>query len=51
VHPTEGEAAHEVYFMCADAAAVVERLKERGIETEQPIQDRGCGRHAPPLSQ
>jgi predicted enzyme related to lactoylglutathione lyase len=43
VHPTEGEPEHEIYLMCDDVAAVVERLQARGTETEQPIQDRGWG--------
>lgn len=43
VHPTEGEPEHEVYLMCDDVRAMVERLAERGIATEGEIADRGWG--------
>lgn len=43
VHPTEGEPGHEIYLMCDDVNATVERLASRGIRTESPVEDRGCG--------
>ncbi|MDP9025762.1 MAG: extradiol dioxygenase [Candidatus Eremiobacteraeota bacterium] len=42
VHPTEGEPGHELYLMCDDVRATVERLVERGI-TSTPVEDRGWG--------
>ena len=42
VHPTDGEAEHELYLMCDDINATVQKLAERGIRTE-PIADRGWG--------
>jgi hypothetical protein len=43
VHPTDGEAEHEVYLMCDDVNAVVAKLAESGILTDGPIADRGWG--------
>lgn len=43
VHPTDDAAEHEVYLMCDDVKALVERLAERGVETDGPIADRGWG--------
>jgi hypothetical protein len=43
VHPTEGETEHEVYLMCDDVKAAVDRLAERGITTDGDISDRGWG--------
>jgi len=43
VHPTEDEPEHEVYLMCGDVKALVERLAERGVATDGPIADRGWG--------
>jgi hypothetical protein len=42
VHPTEGEPEHELYLMCGDIDATVEKLNARGYQTE-PIADRGWG--------
>lgn len=43
VHPADGEPEHEVYLMCDDVNAVVERLAARGIATDGPVADRGWG--------
>jgi predicted enzyme related to lactoylglutathione lyase len=43
VHPTEGEAEHELFLICADVHKVTAQLAERGIETTMPIADRGWG--------
>jgi hypothetical protein len=43
VHPTESAPEHEVYLICDDVKAVVARLKERGIQTDGPVADRGWG--------
>ena len=43
VHPTDEAPEHEVYLMCDDVGAVVSKLRERGIETEGGINDRGWG--------
>ena len=42
VHETDGEAEHELYLICDDVGAFVEKLAAEGIETE-PIADRGWG--------
>lgn len=42
VHPTDGEAGHELYLMCDDVNAIVQKLNARGIRTE-PVADRGWG--------
>jgi hypothetical protein len=43
VHPTDGEAEHEVYLMCDDVDRVVKELAKRGVQTDGPIADRGWG--------
>jgi hypothetical protein len=43
VHPTDGDAEHELYLMCDDVHAASARLAERGIEATMPIADRGWG--------
>jgi hypothetical protein len=42
VHPTDGEPEHELYLMCDDVNATVQKLSERGIRTT-PVADRGWG--------
>lgn len=42
VHPTDGEPEHELYLMCDDVNATVQKLSERGIRTA-PVADRGWG--------
>lgn len=43
VHPAEGRSYHELYLMCTDIKATVERLKRRGVEFTMPITDQGWG--------
>ena len=43
VHPTDGEAEHEVYLMCNDVKGVVEKLAQRGIATDGRIAERSWG--------
>lgn len=42
VHPTEDEPGHELYLMCEDVHAVVQKLASRGIAST-PIQERAWG--------
>ncbi|PZS32300.1 MAG: extradiol dioxygenase [Pseudonocardiales bacterium] len=42
-HPTEGNAAHELFFMCDDISATVDSLTAKGVEFSAPISDRGWG--------
>jgi catechol 2,3-dioxygenase-like lactoylglutathione lyase family enzyme len=47
VHPSEaGDAHQELYFMCDDIEATVERLKAKGVEFDGPITDARFGRVA-----
>lgn len=43
VHPDEGAPRHELYLMCEDVEATVERLKAKGVEVTQPITDQRWG--------
>jgi hypothetical protein len=43
VHATDGEPEHEIYLMCDDVNATVEKLGARGIQTDGPVADRGWG--------
>jgi predicted enzyme related to lactoylglutathione lyase len=43
VHPSEGEGYQELYLMCSDINATVEKLKSRGVEFTMPVTDRGWG--------
>lgn len=42
-HPTEEANHHELFLMCDDIHATVERLTEKGVEFGAPITDRGWG--------
>ena len=42
VHETDNEPDHELFLICDDVAAAVEKLQRIGIETS-PIEDRGWG--------
>lgn len=42
VHPTDGDARHELYLMCADIALFVETAAKRGVACG-PIADEGWG--------
>ncbi len=43
VHPTEGQAHHELYLMCDDIQATVKELKAEGVELVRPVRDAGWG--------
>lgn len=46
VHPTDGEppsGTHEVSFYCDDLHKTVAELRERGVEFQDEISDRGYG--------
>ncbi len=43
VHPSEGEARHELYLMCDDIEATLEELEQKGVEVVQPISNEGWG--------
>jgi hypothetical protein len=42
VHPTGTEPGHELYLMCDDVNATVQKLNARGVRT-MPIEDCGWG--------
>jgi hypothetical protein len=43
VHPDDEGGRHELYLMCDDVYATVEKLKSKGVETTLPVTDRGWG--------
>jgi predicted enzyme related to lactoylglutathione lyase len=43
VHPTEGEPSHELFLLCDDIDATLETFAKFGVETIDPIADRGWG--------
>jgi hypothetical protein len=43
VHPTDGDAHHELYLMCEDIHGTVEELGGKGIEFTREISDEGFG--------
>lgn len=42
VHPADGAGSHELYLMCDDVAATVERLAHDGVSCG-PVTDEGWG--------
>jgi catechol 2,3-dioxygenase-like lactoylglutathione lyase family enzyme len=42
VHPTDGAQSHELYLMCDDINATVERLADKGV-TCSAVTDQGWG--------
>lgn len=42
VHPTEGEARHELYLMCEDIEQTIKELGEKGVPCS-PVEDQGWG--------
>jgi predicted enzyme related to lactoylglutathione lyase len=44
VHPTEGDAHHELYLMCDDIDATIKDLSRKGVEFTGPIAEAGFGR-------
>jgi catechol 2,3-dioxygenase-like lactoylglutathione lyase family enzyme len=43
VHPSDGDARHELYLMCDDVEATVAELQAKGVELTRPISDEGWG--------
>ena len=43
VHPTEGDAHHELYLMCDDIQATLAELRGQGIEVAKDVTDQGWG--------
>lgn len=43
VHPTDGEAKHELTLMCDDINATITELTAQGVEFSQPVSDQGFG--------
>ena len=43
VHPDEGATRHELYLMCEDIEATVQKLKAKGVEFTQPVTDQRWG--------
>ncbi|MBC3193907.1 extradiol dioxygenase [Pseudonocardia sp. C8] len=43
VHPTDGDATHELYLMCDDIQATRTELEAKGVEFVGPIEDAGFG--------
>ncbi|HEY4870089.1 MAG TPA: VOC family protein [Candidatus Dormibacteraeota bacterium] len=46
VHPTEEAGHHELYLMCDDIDATVATLRDKGVEVDGEITERGFGRAA-----
>jgi catechol 2,3-dioxygenase-like lactoylglutathione lyase family enzyme len=44
MHPTEGPASHELYFMCDDIEATIEELRAKGVVFTAGISDERWGR-------
>lgn len=43
IHPHDGKPHHELYLMCDDITAAVEKLHRKGVEFTQPVKDAGWG--------
>jgi catechol 2,3-dioxygenase-like lactoylglutathione lyase family enzyme len=44
VHPSDGPAGHELYFMCDDVEATMRDLRAKGVEFTQDLSDERWGR-------
>ena len=44
VHPSDGPAGHELYFMCDDVEATIADLRGKGVEFTQDISEERWGR-------
>ena len=44
VHPSDGPAGHELYFMCDDVEATMRDLRAKGVEVTQDLSDERWGR-------
>jgi len=42
-HPADGEEFHELYLMCDDVHATVEKMRSKGVTFTMPVADRGWG--------
>jgi hypothetical protein len=42
-HPADHPAAHQLYLMCDDIAAVVDELERKGVNVLGPVTDEGWG--------
>lgn len=43
VHPTEGDAHHELYLMCDDIQATLAQLRGKGVEVAKDVTNQGWG--------
>lgn len=43
IHPTMGDAQHEIYLMCDDIAATTAELTAKGVSFAGPPEDQGFG--------
>ena len=44
MHPTDGPASHELYFMCDDIETTIEELRVKGVEFAEGISEERWGR-------
>ena len=44
VHPSDGPAGHELYFMCDDVDATTRDLRAKGVEFTQDVSEERWGR-------
>lgn len=43
IHPSDGEATHELSLMCDDIHATVAALKDKGVKFTRPISEQSWG--------
>ncbi|HEY6276220.1 MAG TPA: VOC family protein [Streptosporangiaceae bacterium] len=43
VHPSDGDARHELYLMCDDIEAALAELRAKGVTVTQDVTDQGWG--------
>jgi catechol 2,3-dioxygenase-like lactoylglutathione lyase family enzyme len=46
VHPAEGPPRHDLFLMCDEVDAEIERLRAKGVALARPVTDAGWGRVA-----
>jgi predicted enzyme related to lactoylglutathione lyase len=44
IHPTEGDAVHQLYLMCDDIQATMAELSARGVRFTRPVEEASFGR-------
>jgi catechol 2,3-dioxygenase-like lactoylglutathione lyase family enzyme len=44
MHPADGAASHELYFMCDDLDATMGELSAKGVELTDPVSEQRWGR-------